>query len=256
MSEERPAFERPPQAQSADEFREWWDLTERTSMARYLAAIEERFIVDSIAGRPQRPRLALDAGAGRGRLTALLAKHADRVVATETEQKLVELLEKVAPNVTSVLADPEVKRLPLEDASADWIISIQAADLAESQWFQKECARALTPGGVLVVNLQNRRSWKGLVARRRAERYRAEFGAIYYSSSLENFTRDVEAAGLEVEQTVGYNWLPFTRDSDSRLIGPLGAIEGALGLRRLGSISPWVLVRMRRPLGRPAGGSP
>ena len=246
---------RPPQTD--EELRDsWWDLAEKTAMARYLAAIEERFIVDSIAGLPERPRLALDAGAGRGRLTALLARYAERVIATEAEQNLVGLLGAVAPNVTPVLADPESRRLPLEDGSADWIISIQAADLAESPWFQRECARTLTPGGVLVVNLQNRHSWKGLLARRREEHYRAEFGAIFYSSSLEDFTRSVEAAGLEVEETLGYNWLPFTRDSESRLIGPLGAIEGALRLRRLASLSPWVLVRMRRPAGGlPSGGA-
>ena len=123
---------RSPQPQTDEELRQAWDLTEKTAMARYLAAIEERFIVASIVGLPQRPRLALDAGAGRGRLTALLARNAERVIATEAEQNLVELLGTVAPNVTPVLADPEEKRLPLEDASADWIISIQAADLAES----------------------------------------------------------------------------------------------------------------------------
>lgn len=247
MTEERPIPDRPVQPQTPEEVRERWDLVEKTTMGRYLAAIEERFIVECLTGFAERPQVVVDAGAGRGRLTALLSEYSDRVIATETDLELVEDLAQVASNVTSVLVQPADTRLPLEDSSADCIIAIQVADLGEAEWFHRECVRVLKPGGVIIVNMQNRRSWKGLQARLRKDRYRAEYGSTYYASSLPEFLRNLAATGLEVERILGYNWLPFTRLSDNSLIGPLASIESLLQLRRIAGVSPWVLVSARRP---------
>lgn len=224
-----------------------WEWAYSTSMGQYLDDIEAKFITKSVAALKERPVLALDAGAGSGRLTKLLAARFDRVVATEAEPALVRGLRRAGSNVTPVLVPSDAERLPLRDDSADCILCIQAADLTHAGWFHRESARVLKPGGVLVMTLQNRRSWKGLLAGRRQDRYRAEFGTTYYTHSLDDIRTDLEEAGLEVERTLGYNWLPFTRVSDSRLIKPLAKLERWLLLPRLAAASPWVLLCARKP---------
>ena len=233
-----------------DEGQYLWDVAARTEMGRYLLDAELGFITRSIVGLAKKPQIALDAGAGSGRITRPLSNLAVRVIATETEPALVKQLAGIESNVTPLLVSPESKRLPLQDATADVILSIQAADLAQTGWFHQECGRVLKPGGVLILTLQNRRSWKGLLATRRPERYRGEFGARYYERSLADITRHLEAAGLMFERALGYNWLPFTRVSDSPLIKPLAKLERWLLLRRLAAASPWVLLSARKPISR------
>ena len=75
-------------------------------------------------------------------------------------------------------------------------------------------------------------SWKGLLARLRRGNYRAEHGASYYDWSFGDLKRSLSKAGLRVSAAVGLNWLPFMRDSDNGLIGPLSTIEGASGVSR------------------------
>ncbi len=224
----------------------YWDVIAKTAMSRYLTEIETTFIERAIAQLGRRPAVAVDAGAGRGRLTRLLAARADHVIATEAKPELIDSLSEIAPNVTPQLVSSESADLPLQDESVDIVIAIEAAALTHSPEFHRECARVLRPGGLLVLTLQNRASWKGLLGRLRRGHYQAEHGATYYAWSFADLKRSLNEAGLCVNRAAGLNWLPFMRDSDHGLIGPLSAAERILGLRKLASISPWVLLSARR----------
>lgn len=225
----------------------YWDVIAKTAMGLYLTEIETAFIERAIDQLGRRPAVAVDAGAGRGRLTRLLAARADHVIATEAKPELIASLSEIAPNVTPQLVSPESAVLPLQDGSVDIVIAIEAAALTHSTAFHRECVRVLRPGGVFVLTLQNRASWKGLLARLRNRHYRAEHGANYYDWSFGELKRSLSEAGLRVDRVAGLNWLPFMRASDSGLIGPLSTVESALGLRKLASVSPWVLVEATRP---------
>jgi hypothetical protein len=48
--------------------------------------------------------------------------------------------------------------------------------------------------------------------------------------------------GFKIQAVSGYNWLPFSRLSDSALVIPAARIERALRLDRCPSVSPWILV--------------
>jgi hypothetical protein len=52
--------------------------------------------------------------------------------------------------------------------------------------------------------------------------------------------------GFEVQAVSGYNWLPFSRLSDSALVIPAARIERALRLDRRPTVSPWILVSARK----------
>ena len=236
--------ERKDVAIAADEY--YWDAVARTAMGRYVTAIESSFIEQAINQLARPPAVAVDAGAGSGRVTRVLAARAGHVIATEAKEELIAPLSKIAPNVTPQLVSSESVALPLQDESVDIVIAIEAAALTHSPEFHRECARVLRPGGVLVLTLQNRASWKGLLARLRRGHYRAEHGATYYAWSFADLKRGLGDAGFRVTRAMGLNWLPFMRDSDNGLIGPLSTVERALGLRKLASVSPWVLVAARR----------
>lgn len=214
----------------------------RTAMSRYITKIEIDFIDKMIGQLGRRPAIAVDAGAGRGRLTRLLAERAEHVIATEAKEQLIEPLSDIAPNVTSHFVDSQSIGLPVQDNSVDIVIAIQAADLTHSLEFHRECARVLRPDGFAILSLQNRSSWKGLLARLRPGHYHAEYGASYYTWSFVQLKGSLIEAGLSVHSATGFNWMPFTRDVDLGVVGPLTRAEGALGFRKLVNVSPWVLV--------------
>ncbi|MEX2159584.1 MAG: class I SAM-dependent methyltransferase [Dehalococcoidia bacterium] len=235
----------------------YWDEAAETSMGRYLAEIESAFLVRTLASIDA-VGTAVDAGAGHGRFSRILASSARRVVAIEANASLTSGLSAVAGNVTPLLVDPAASQLPLRDGSADFIVCIETPDLAQHEWFWRECARVLSTRGRLILTLQNRRSWKGLLARRNRQRYRARYGAEYYAMSLGEIATGLANAGLAIESAEGFNWLPMPRASDSALVAPLLRLEWLLGLRSAASLSPWIILsaRLVSPSPRPPRGWP
>lgn len=223
----------------------YWDAAAETSMGAYVTSVETAFIARVLDG-VGKVTCAVDAGAGTGRISRVLAARATRVIAIEVNPALTGALASVAPNVTPLLIDPQATELPLRDGSADCITAIEVPDLAQRAWFWTECARVLRPEGRLVLTLQNRRSWKGLLARVDRGRYRARFGAAYYEMSLGELASGLQRAGFTIEEASGFNWLPLRRGSDSPLVRPLAAVERLLGLRSLARLSPWVVLSARR----------
>lgn len=227
-------------------FEYYWDTVAEEALSRYITSIEGGFIESSLARLGAPPELVVDAGAGSGRFTRLLASRARQVIATEMVEPLVGMLAGIAPNVNAVRMARGSTSLPVDDGAADAIIAIDVADFTQNSAFHRECHRALRPGGLFITTLQNRASWKGLIGRFRTNHHRAEVDAIYYTWSLRNLIDSLGDAGLQLDCSLGFNWLPFTRDSDSPLVAPLAQLERLLQLRRLPGVSPWVMVAARR----------
>jgi hypothetical protein len=58
--------------------------------------------------------------------------------------------------------------------------------------------------------------------------------------------QSIRHAGFKIEHQEGIAWMPFSRESNSRLIPVAVRLESALGLRHLCALSPWVLTLARR----------
>lgn len=52
----------------------------------------------------------------------------------------------------------------------------------------------------------------------------------------------LRASGFSLLRERGFNWIPFTRDADARLVWAAARLGRALGLGRLADRSPRVLV--------------
>ncbi|MDP2675119.1 MAG: methyltransferase domain-containing protein [Dehalococcoidia bacterium] len=235
--------ERRRRLNAPDRAEPYWDAVAKTTMGKYITDAEVTFLERSL--ERARPRLVVDAGAGTGRLTRVLAGLSDGVIATEVNPGLAAAAAGVAPNVDAVRVSGSSCAIPFRDGIADGVVCVEVPDLTHWRWFYRESRRLLRPGGVLIVTLQNRLSWKGVIARLLRWRYRTKPGPAYYRRSLGELVSLGRQAGLDFEDAVGFNWLPFSRTSDSPLVPALAKLEKALRLDRLVRISPWVIVRFR-----------
>lgn len=220
----------------------YWDIAARTQLGKYITEMERAFLVKSFEGMGIKAGLIVDAGAGSGRLTGLLSDYADHLMATEITPGLLGTLPRVDSNVTPVLVARDTPGFPVRSQVADCLVCIEVP-ISSCDWFPNDAARILHPGGMLIVTLQNRHSWKGLLARFVPKRY-ATSGA--YRESMRDFCHRLSLVGFVLEGAMGFNWLPFSRASDNPLVPVAAKMEGVLQLRRLPYMSPWAILRFRR----------
>lgn len=98
---------------------------------------------------PHSVRTALDLGAGTGKFTELLGGRAERVVAVEPSEPMLEILRSKLPGVEAHLGSAE--RIPMESEVADVVTVAQAFHWFDEEAACAEIARVLTPGGTLAL---------------------------------------------------------------------------------------------------------
>ncbi|WP_285780623.1 class I SAM-dependent methyltransferase [Microtetraspora sp. NBRC 13810] len=101
--------------------------------------------LEPVAGRS--PLRVLDLGAGTGKLTEALLRHAGEVVAVEPDPAMLGELRRWLPEVRALGGSAE--EIPLPDGSVDAILVGQAMHWFDLDRAAPEMARVLTPGGVL-----------------------------------------------------------------------------------------------------------
>jgi SAM-dependent methyltransferase len=112
--------------------------------------IAYRYAADLVRGKD-----VLDAGAGEGYGSAMLAERARSVVGIDLEPDVVDHANAAYPNVTFKAAD--LLALPFPDESFDAVVSLQVIEhLKSPREFVTECARLLRPGGLLLIATPNR----------------------------------------------------------------------------------------------------
>jgi ubiquinone/menaquinone biosynthesis C-methylase UbiE len=99
----------------------------------------------------------LELGAGTGKLTAELVAQGHDVLATEPDEKMLDVLRRRVPGARASVASAE--ELPVGDRSVDVVLAAQAFHWFDHETALPEIARVLKPGGVLatVWNLRDDR---------------------------------------------------------------------------------------------------
>jgi hypothetical protein len=116
-----------------------------------------------------------------------------------------------------------------------------------SDWFLDEAFRVIEKGGWMIGYFQNRSSWRGLLyscipsLRAQMRVILAEQGRWGYLLSYKGQRKNLRKRGFTVVHEEGYGWPPFRRTSNSPLVPVATRIERYLGLRKLVSVSPWIM---------------
>jgi len=138
----------------------------------------------------------------------------------------------------------DARKLPFKNEVFDAAFMIEVLDyIPELDTALNECNRALKRNSHCVLSFGNKSSLK------------AKLKGLKGKSYLHSYMRFMQALSRTdflICAKVGYNWLPFGRTSQNRLVSILAWLEWVIGLRRLCRYSPWVMFHIVKPLNKQA----
>jgi ubiquinone/menaquinone biosynthesis C-methylase UbiE len=144
----------------------------------------------------------------------------------------LERLKLKTKHVNIIQAD--ARKIPLKDEIFDAIFMVEVLDyIPEADQALRGCHRTLKSNGSLFLSFGNKSSLKSTFRKLSGKSYRHSYSEIM---------KLLSQTGFAVRRKMGYNWLPFGRTSESRLVHFLAPVERLFALRRIPSLSPWVMV--------------
>lgn len=174
----------------------------------------------------------MDVGTEAGRFSSLASDKNAAVIGIDIDSYGLKRLKLKTKNVTVIQAD--ARKIPLKDRTFDATFMIEVLDyISDLDEAFAECHRTLKSNSTLIVSFGNKRSLKSQLRKLYGKSYRHSYNRVMQSLSK---------TGFSVVRKMGYSWLPFGRTSESRLIPFLAMLEKIFALRRIPSLSPWVIV--------------
>ncbi len=227
-----------PLAPAASENAEsYWERIASRTWSKYLAEVELRAI--SWAHNSfERPTRGLEIGCDGGRWVKMLADAGWQMTCSDINPQAIDRCRRRILLATSRLVDPADTTLPLEDDAADLLLCIETPPVIEAEWFLDESLRVLRPGGLMVGVFLNLTSWRGIAGYVAAK---LTGGRLFYHQAYPRWRRELQRRGFRIRYEEGYCWMPFGRDSNSRAVPLMTALERLLRLRRLPTLSPWIV---------------
>jgi SAM-dependent methyltransferase len=165
-------------------------------------------------------------------------------ICTDVDDRSLDVCQERLPDATCVLVDEEDTTLPCETSHVSLVLCIEVPSALRTEWFLREASRVLKNDGVLVGVFFNKHSLRGYVRHLAASAFR-KFD--WYERSYSDWKNAARANGFEFLCEEGICWFPFSRNSNSPLVRPAVWLERVLGLRRLISVSPWIVFIARKP---------
>jgi len=212
-----------------------WEKAAKTRMGKYLTRMETDFIFNSIA--PSQMQTVMDVGAEAGRFSLMTTDTDAFTIGIDIDSYGLKRLKLKTKHANVIQAD--AREIPLKDEVFDAVFMIEVLDyIPEVEEALRECHRTLKSNASLVLSFGNRSSLKSNLRKLRGKSYRHSYGKVM---------RFLSKTGFKVKRKMGYSWLPLGRTSESRLIPFLAAIEKLFALRRIPSLSPWVIVHAEKP---------
>ncbi len=211
-----------------------WEKAAKTKMGRYLTRLETNFILKSID--PMKLSVIIDVGAEAGRFSLLSANANVSVIGIDIDSYSLRRLKQKNKEIPVIQAD--ARRIPLKDGIFDAVLMIEVLDyIPEVNETLTECFRILKPTSSLILSFGNQSSGKAKLRQLRGKTYMHSYNEVL---------KTLQDSGFAVLSKMGYNWIPLGRISESSLIPFLAGVEKIFGLRKLPSISPWVILHATR----------
>ena len=210
-----------------------WEKAAKTRMGQYLTKIETQFIQNALNSSTL--NTIMDVGAEAGRFSQLNTNA--ETISIDIDPYGLKRLKQKASNTTIIQAD--ARRIPLKNETLDAMTMIEVLDyIPELEQAFSEAFRTLKPETSLVVSFGNKSSLKAKLRRLSGKSYMHAYASVVLA---------LTKTGFIVRKKTGYNWLLFGRMSQNFLIPFLAKMERLIGLRKIPSLSPWVIVHAVKP---------
>lgn len=221
-----------------------WEGPTRSRFGTYIAWHEQREFRRALA-LADPPSDALEIGAEGGRWTMALRQRGWRITCTDIDPAALAICQQRVPEARCIVVEPGDTRFPVDAARYRLLVVMEVPPVSEAAWFPSEAARVLQPGGILIVTLFNffsaRGSFYRMIRRRGLRRF-----DLYTGPSYSVFRRALRAHGFQIVAERGLTWFPFSRTSNNPLIPLADSLEQVLGLSKLPTLSPLVIVTARK----------
>ena len=199
-------------------------------MGKYLTQMETHFIHDSV--NLSQAKAILDLGSEAGRFSQVPTHKEVTAVSLDIDSYGLKRLHLKTKRVNVVQAD--ARKIPLKDETFDIIFMIETLDyIPELNEALAEIHRTLKPEASLFLSFGKKSSLKSKLRELRGKSY---------THSYRNVIHSLLKTGFTVKRKMGYSWLPFGRKSQNRLVPLLASGERIFALRRIPSLSPWIIV--------------
>jgi ubiquinone/menaquinone biosynthesis C-methylase UbiE len=211
-----------------------WEKAAKTKMGKYLTRVETSFILKEID--TSKLNLVIDVGAEAGRFSLLTANANVSVIGIDIDSYSLRRLKQKNDGIPVIQAD--ARKIPLKDGTFDAVLMIEVLDyIPQTNEALTECNRILKPKSSLILSFGNQSSAKAKLRQLKGKTY---------MHSYDQVIRTLRDSGFAVFSKTGYNWIPLGRISESPLIPFLAGLEKIFGLRKIPSLSPWVIVHAKK----------
>ncbi|HMQ53003.1 MAG TPA: class I SAM-dependent methyltransferase [Anaerolineae bacterium] len=219
----------------------YWDNYRDTTVGRYLSQREITFISRVLNDAAPPPQRIADLACGSGRITVPLFQAGLNIIGTDLDPVALASFPRQSQPVP--LAQSNALHFPFTNESLDCVIAIQCFEYFDQDRFFQECYRVLARGGLLVFSAVNRQNYKRQL-KKLLGRYNAQDTTC--NKSCQEVLRATRDYDFDLHTVSGYNWIPFDRLSNNRLVDLTAKIEQILRLDRLYQVSPWFLLAARK----------
>ena len=224
--------EEPSEVRTENSFSEetHWEKAAKTRMGKYLTRMETDFIFKAIT--PSQACTIMDVGTEAGRFSSLASEKDATVIGIDIDSYSLKRLKLKAKDIDVIQAD--ARKIPVKDNVFDAVFMIEVLDyISNLDEALAEGYRTLKSDVPLILSFGNKRSLKSQLRKLHGKSYRHSYNRVMLALSN---------TGFSVVKKMGYSWLPFGRTSESRLIPFMAMLEKLFALRRVPSLSPWVIV--------------
>lgn len=215
----------------------YWENIAKSKWGSYITEIEKQMILKA-NNLVKNPGIVLEVGCEGGRWSKMLSDLGWNVICTDINSKTLAICKKRIPEARCILVRKEDVSLPCESNSIDLILCIEVPDVICKDWFIEEANRILKKSGVVVGVFQNKFSIRGYF-RHIFSLIRGEFD--YYKVSYPKWRSKFYKRGFKMLFQEGICWFPFKRGSNSLFVPIFTFLEYHLRLRKIASISPWIV---------------